>query len=117
MHVTIKTAIIAIDSAVLLVEVCHHRLNVYMSASPEVKTRMMVKPMAMNQVMADPSKRPRTPNDAPLDTWLFVPVFGLTGVTARKMNDPTIDPTVMEANAAHQPSPNAIASAPNSMFP
>ena len=48
----------------------------------------MVKPMAMNHVMADPSKRPRTPNDAPLDTWLFVPVFGLTGVTARKMNEP-----------------------------
>ena len=80
-------------------------------------TRITKKPIAMNQVIPDPSRRPRTPKAAPLDTWLLVPVFGLIGVTARKTSDPAREPTVIAENAAHQPRPKAMASAPKIMLP
>ena len=78
---------------------------------------MTKKPMAMNQVMPEPRRRPLTPKAAPLDTCVLVPVLGLTGVTARKTSDPTSEPTVMAEKAPHHPRPKAMARAPKSMFP
>ena len=78
---------------------------------------MMKNPTAMNQVIPEPRSRPRTPNAIPLDTWVLVPVFGLSGLIPRKTREPTAAPIVTDQNAAHQPRPNAMGSAPNSMFP
>ena len=78
---------------------------------------MMKNPTAMNQVIPEPRSRPRTPNAIPLDTWVLVPVFGLSGLIPRKTREPIAAPMVTDQNAAHQPSPNAMGSAPNSMFP
>ena len=50
-----------------------------MMACPEVYMRMTKKPMATNQVMPEPTSRPRTPKDVPLETWVLVPVLGLAG--------------------------------------
>jgi hypothetical protein len=50
-------------------------------------------------------------------TAVLVPVRGLSGLMLRKTSAPTAEPIVTDQNAAHQPRPNAMGSAPNSMFP
>src|SRR3954469_9056734 len=71
----------------------------------------------MNRTTQEPTSRPTTPKKAPLLTALFVPVRGPSSPIGPKNAVPSRVPTVIAQNAAHQPRPKRIGSAPRTIVP
>src|SRR5919107_3724731 len=68
--------------------------------------------IAVSSDRNEPTIRPRTPNTAPDDTALFVPVRGPNSPIGMRISAPTTTPVTVAATACHQDSPSTTGNAP-----